>query len=186
MQTLLASLKNEIENGDRERAERALLLILLLYGGGLRVSEACRLEWTHVANEGRVLRVRGKGAKERIIALPPIAARRLLQARGGCEGPYVFGFEPLSTRKAYEIVRQAGARAGLLKPLHPHALRHSYATHLLASGANLRTLQELLGHQTLQATERYTHLSIDQLARTLENYHPLSSGAAKGRKPRTS
>ena len=64
-----------------------------------------------------------------------------------------------------------------MKPLHPHALRHSYATHLLTSGANLRTLQELLGHQSLQATQRYTHLGIDHLARTMEAFHPLGEVA---------
>ncbi|HWU44604.1 MAG TPA: tyrosine-type recombinase/integrase, partial [Bdellovibrio sp.] len=89
---------------------------------------------------------------------------------------FVFGEEALSQRRAYEMVRQSGVRAGLLKPLHPHALRHSFATHLLSSGANLRTLQELLGHESLQATEKYTHLGIDQLARTMEQLHPLGKG----------
>ena len=90
------------------------------------------------------------------------------------KAPYVFGEQALSTRVAYDIVRKAGVRAGLLKPLHPHALRHSYATHLLRSGANLRVLQALLGHATLQATSRYTHIGIDDLARTLEAHHPTA------------
>ncbi|MNT36365.1 Tyrosine recombinase XerD [compost metagenome] len=96
------------------------------------------------------------------------------------DGAFVFGNEALNPRTAYEIIRQSGLRAGLLQPLHPHALRHSFATHLLSSGANLRTLQELLGHESLQATEKYTHLGIDQLARTMENIHPLGSKLKTG------
>jgi integrase/recombinase XerC/integrase/recombinase XerD len=158
-------------------ASRDLALILLLYGGGLRVSEACGLKWASVDMSQRRLRVLGKGGRERLVVLPPlaIAALKVLPR----EGAFVFGHEPLNTRTAYEIVRSRGAKAGLLKPLHPHALRHSFATHLLSSGANLRTLQELLGHRTLQATQRYTHIGIDQLARTLENYHPLANAKSK-------
>ena len=154
---------------------RNLTLILLLYGGGLRVSEACQLKWVSVDLHGRLLRIMGKGGHERIVALPPMTTQALSELKNaGGESRYVFGDEGLPTRKAYEIVRASGVQAGLLKPLHPHALRHSFATHLLSSGANLRTLQELLGHRTLQATQRYTHLGIDQLANTLEKFHPTS------------
>jgi len=159
---------------DQLKYERQLALVLLLYGGGLRVSEACQLRWKQIDLESGVLRVIGKGEKERQVALPQFCTRALKRLRKQT-GEFVWGETPLSTRAAYEMVRSAGIQAGLLKPLHPHALRHSYATHLLASGANLRTLQELLGHRNLQATERYTHLTIDQLARTLESFHPLSA-----------
>lgn len=151
-------------------------LILLLYGGGLRVSEACGLLWQDVQLDRGIIRVKGKGGKERLLALPRLVMESL--ARLPVDGTYVFGQTPLPTRKAYEIVRSWGQRAGLLKPLHPHALRHSFATHMLADGTNLRTLQELLGHTSLQATQRYTHLGLDQLARTLENFHPF--GHAEG------
>jgi len=161
----------------------ALLVVLLLYGAGLRVSEVCNLKWSQVAADGRTLRVVGKGGKERITALPPKGAKVLLEVRAqNKHSELVFGNAGaggLTTRKAYDIVRDSGARAGLLQALHPHALRHSFATHLLSSGANLRTLQELLGHSTLQATQRYTHLGIDQLARTLEDFHPLSDASSK-------
>ncbi|WII72953.1 tyrosine-type recombinase/integrase [Bdellovibrio sp. 22V] len=150
------------------------VLFLLLYGGGLRVSEACNLQWASVQLSQKVLRVKGKGSKERVVALPSLTIQVLQKwKKESSFDEYVFGEKPLNTRTAYEMVRQSGIRAGLLKPLHPHALRHSFATHLLSSGANLRTLQELLGHESLQATEKYTHLGIDQLARTMEKAHPL-------------
>lgn len=156
---------------------REKVLFLLLYGGGLRISEACNLKWSSVHIEQKILRVMGKGSKERVIALPSLTMAVLLRwKKESAFDEYVFGEAPLNQRTAYEMVRQSGIRAGLLKPLHPHALRHSFATHLLSSGANLRTLQELLGHESLQATEKYTHLGIDQLARTMERLHPLGKG----------
>ena len=82
-------------------------------------------------------------------------------------------FPGLAVRQAYEIVRRWGQRAGLSKPLSPHVLRHSFATHLLSSGSDLRTLQELLGHRSLSATQKYTHLQLSHLNRLLESYHPL-------------
>lgn len=147
-------------------------LVLLLYGGGLRVSEACSLEWRDLLSESRAIRVKGKGGRERLVALPDSCWKLIgkLERRG----KYVLnGDSPLSSRKAYDWVKEAGARAGLLRPLHPHALRHSFATHLLTSGADLRVLQELLGHQSLSATQKYTHLTIDHLANAMEKHHPL-------------
>lgn len=156
---------------------REKVLFLLLYGGGLRISEACNLKWSSVSFEQKILRVTGKGNKERIVALPSLTLGVLKRWRKeSAFNDYVFGEAALNQRTAYEMVRQSGQRAGLLKPLHPHALRHSFATHLLGSGANLRTLQELLGHESLRATEKYTHLGIDQLARTMEKLHPLGKG----------
>lgn len=152
-------------------------LALLLYGGGLRVSEAGDLKWSDLVAPTRSLRITGKGGKTRLVALPEIAWKKIEKLKK--EGPYVLGgAAPLDRRKAYQMVREAGARAGLLLPLHPHALRHSYATHILTSGADLRVLQELLGHSSLAATQKYTHLSLDNLARSMEKHHPLSSGPA--------
>jgi site-specific recombinase XerD len=157
-----------------------LALLLLLYGGGLRVSEACGLRWAQVNLKAGHMVIVGKGRKERTIALPPTALKALKALPQ--EEEFVFGQAPLSTRKAYEIVRSWGKRAGLLKPLHPHALRHSYATHLLTGGADLRTLQELLGHSSLQATQKYLHLSVDQMAQSMEKHHPLARAINKGLK----
>lgn len=159
---------------------REKVLFLLLYGGGLRISEACGLRWNEVQFAQKVLRVKGKGSKERVVALPGMTVKALTQfKKQAVDDEFVFGATPLNTRTAYDMVRKSGVRAELLKPLHPHALRHSFATHLLSSGANLRTLQELLGHESLQATEKYTHLGVDQLARTLEKLHPLGKGHGK-------
>jgi integrase/recombinase XerC/integrase/recombinase XerD len=160
-------------------------LVLLLYGGGLRVSEACGLRWRDLAVE-RTLRVTGKGGKERLIAVPQLVWTSV-KALGATrpEAPAANssvlsgGVEPFSPRQAYNIVREAGRKAQLLKPLHPHALRHSFATHLLTSGADLRVLQELLGHSSLLATQKYTHLSLDHLARSMEKHHPLSASKLK-------
>lgn len=151
------------------------VLFLLLYGGGLRVSEACQLRWKQVEFQQRYLRIQGKGGKERLVILPQgtLSALKKWKAEQIGHEEYIFGDSALNPRTAYSMIRQCGELAGLLKPLHPHALRHSFATHLLSSGANLRTLQELLGHESLRATEKYTHLGIDQLARTMEALHPL-------------
>ena len=155
------------------KEHRKRSLFLLLYGGGLRVSEACRLPWTALSSKH--LRILGKGQKERLVPFPRLAfvALNELRKHSDQRNEFIFGDHPLSPRVAYEWIRQMGHEAGLINSLHPHALRHSFATHLLSGGANLRTLQELLGHQSLRATEKYTHLSIDQLARTMEKTHPL-------------
>ncbi len=164
--------------GTHEPHVRALLLVL--YGGGLRVSEACAIGWRDLVPDSLSLRVSGKGGKTRLVALPSLSWSALISLPR--TGDYIFaGEKPLSSRKAYAWVRRAGAQCGLMKPLHPHALRHSYATHLLTSGTDLRILQELLGHSSLAATQKYTHLSLDHLARALEKHHPLS--ASKVKKP---
>lgn len=162
--------------GDEDKILQDKALFLLLYGAGLRVSEACNLKWNDIQNDFKVLRVKGKGGKERVVALPGMARTTLIKLKKESSfNEFVFGEQALNPRTAYDMVKRSGQNAGLLKPLHPHALRHSFATHLLSSGANLRTLQELLGHESLRATEKYTHLGIDQLARTMESLHPLGN-----------
>ena len=160
--------KNQLQN------LKELSLFLLLYGAGLRISEACGLKWNDFNLQSRSLRIKGKGDKERIVILPQFCADKLTEYRKQCSTVYVFGEAALNSRTGYEWIRQLGKKCNLMHSLHPHSLRHSFATHMLASGANLRTLQKLLGHESLQATEKYTHLNVDQLARTLERNHPLS------------
>lgn len=147
-------------------------LFLLMYGCGLRVSEACQIKWSDISLTQKTLRITGKGGKERLAILPKGVAHYI--AKLNKNGDYLWGDKKLPTRTAYQSIRDLGKAAGLLKPIHPHALRHSYATHLLSSGSDLRVLQQLLGHQSLAATELYTHLDMDQLANTMESHHPLS------------
>lgn len=154
--------------------QKELSLFLLLYGAGLRISEACALKWSAVNLQSRSVRVTGKGDKERIVILPQFCAEKISELKKLAPSTFVFGDVALNSRTGYEWIRQIGKKCGLLHSLHPHSLRHSFATHMLASGANLRTLQKLLGHESLQATEKYTHLNVDQLARTMESKHPLS------------
>ena len=148
-----------------------LTLILLLYGGGLRVSEACSAKWNHLNLSDHTLKIKGKGSKERIIALPQMVLKHLkrIQKKGG----NIFG--NLKERQAYDIVKKWGARAGLNKPISPHVLRHSYATHLLDSGSDLRVLQDLLGHRSLSATQKYTQIHLSKLSKVLRKSHPLSN-----------
>lgn len=158
-------------SGEAPQNER--VLFYLLYGGGLRISEACHLRWIDIQWDQRTLRILGKGGRERLVVLPAQALESLRALRSKEDPLYVWGEKPLDARVGFGWIRGLGQKAGLLRPLNPHALRHSFATHLLSSGANLRTLQELLGHASLTATEKYTHLTVDQLARTLEKHHPL-------------
>lgn len=168
-------------------------LFLLLYGGGLRISEACKLKYKDIFIKDKKILIKGKGNKERYAILPNfsiehlkkviaknLTAKKIAPAAEAQNHDYLFGNAPLSNRIGYEFIRQLGISAGLMNLLHPHALRHSYATHLLASGANLRTLQKLLGHESLQATEKYTHLSVDHLARLIEKTHPLGKTKLSG------
>ena len=156
--------------GTAPRALRDRALVELLYGAGLRVSEATGLEKASVALEERVVRVLGKGGMERLVPLGRPAAEAVrrylalgrphldrryrpelfLNARGGA----------LTRAGAFLILRKLAERAGL-EPgrVHPHLLRHSFATHLLEGGADLRSVQEMLGHADLGTTERYTHVS---------------------------
>ena len=156
--------------GSTPRSLRDRALVELLYGAGLRVSEAVGLEKSGVDLESRIVRVLGKGGKERLVPLGRPAAEAVrrylalgrahldrryrpelfLNARGG----------PLTRAGAFLVLRRLADRAGL-EPgrVHPHLLRHSFATHLLEGGADLRSVQEMLGHADLGTTERYTHVS---------------------------
>lgn len=157
------------------KGKHSLLLLLCLYGLGLRISEACHLKWKDLNLHDRTARVLGKGGRERIIAIPKFLADSLSIYK--TKSTYLFGSEPLSERAGYQLIKNLGAKAALTQPLHPHALRHSYATHLLNSGTDLRVIQTLLGHQSLAATQKYTHLSLKHLAQAMEKAHPLSASS---------
>ena len=153
------------------KVRKQSLLFYLLYGCGLRISEACNLKWQDVCLSSRKLSITGKGGQQRLVIVTQGVVTKLKNlSHPHC--PWIWGKRALPTRTAYQYVRELGQAAGLIQPLNPHALRHSYATHLLTSGSDLRILQQLLGHKSLSATELYTHLNVHQLAQSMEK-HPL-------------
>jgi integrase/recombinase XerC len=171
------------------RRDRALLE--LLYAAGLRVSELTGLNLVDIEQKERILRVRGKGSKERIVpygakaqeALEkywPVRERLLEQTYGGIgkPGPHAeavflnYSGRRLTQRSVGRIVKKYVRIANVNWDLHPHSLRHAFATHLLADGADLRAIQELLGHQSLSTTQKYTHASIRQLMEIYDKAHP--------------
>ena len=172
---VLSTLKTCIQK--EPKFQKDLALILLLYGGGLRVSEACSLEWDQVDAKKRKMIICGKGQVERVVVMPELCFQELLKIK--TNSPYVFGDHPLNPRTAYSLIRSWGTKAGLSKPLNPHALRHSFATHLVSSGSGLRSIQELLGHKSLATTQKYTHLSTDHLSRMMDEHHPLGRSKRK-------
>ena len=164
--------KTKAGSGIKRQKREQALLFYLLYGCGLRISEACHLKVEDIDFTEKRLFIKGKGGHQRLAIVPDRVLDKIRSL--SMEGPWVWGETPLSTRTGYERVRKLGQAVNLVKPLNPHALRHSYATHLLVSGSDLRVLQKLLGHRSLSATQLYTHLNVDQLARSMEKYHPLS------------
>lgn len=176
--------------GLRDRA-----LLELLYASGARVAELCTLRLPALDLAERHVRLLGKGRKERIVPLGEPCADavnayvehgrpRLLPAEGPAPDTVLLGARgaPLGPRGAYRAVARAGRAAGLGR-VTPHTLRHSYATHLLEGGADLRSVQELLGHASLRTTQRYTHLSRGRLVEAYTRAHPRAQGTrgARGR-----
>jgi len=164
----------------RRARDRAVLEIL--YGSGLRASELSSLVLTSPSRDRASLRVMGKGSKERLVPLSPPAAEALerwLDARdelvGAASGEAMFltaRGNPLSRRDVARLIDDACDRVGLPGGTHPHALRHSFATHLMNSGADTRSIQELLGHSNASTTQRYTHVSKDKLRAAYARSHP--------------
>lgn len=153
----------------------------LLYGAGLRIGELCALDPDDVDLGTGMCRVRrGKGGKERRVPVGRAAVEAVaawLEERGDAPGPLFLNARGrrMSDRTARRVVARLGAGAGV-PDLHPHALRHSFATHLLDAGADLRGIQELLGHASLSTTQRYTHVSVQALLDTYRKAHPRARG----------
>jgi integrase/recombinase XerC len=154
---------------------RDAALAELLYGGGLRVSEAAALDWADLdLAEGLVHIRRGKGGKPRQVPLGPPAIRALSLLREPGVSGAVFRNQRggrLTDRSMRRVVRKLGLDAAV-GGLHPHALRHAFATHLLDGGADLRAIQEMLGHETLSTTQKYTHVSTRALREVHRRAHP--------------
>ena len=180
--------------------DRAMLEIL--YGCGLRVSELVGLDRTDVRSDLQVVRVKGKGGKERVVpfgekaveALERYLKKRtelLNQRFPGGDGEEMIGDALFLNRFGRRLTSRSVARCldalikrlGLPRQLSPHGLRHSFATHLLDAGADLRAIQELLGHASLATTEKYTHLSLDRLMEVYDNAHPRAKRSAGIKRP---
>lgn len=176
--TLLASIDTEKTLGKRD-----LAMLELFYASGLRLSELCGARLENLDLDDGFIRVRGKGNKTRIIPVggaaraaienylsrersdlvrPKTSSHIFLSVRGG----------PLSHERAREIVKQRAAAAGIDQKIYPHLLRHSFATHLLENGADLRVIQELLGHADISTTQIYTHVDQKRLHTLHKNFHP--------------
>ena len=174
--------------GVRDRA-----ILELLYGSGLRVSELVGLDIENISMNERLAKVLGKGQKERIVpfgqkasdalekyleARPALAAK--IKATQDVDRNAVFlnlkRGQRLTARSIGNIVDRYVALLAEKLKAHPHTLRHTFATHMLDSGADLRAIQELLGHESLSTTQRYTHVSVDQLLRVYQTCHPRADG----------
>jgi integrase/recombinase XerC len=161
-------------------AWRDRLVMELLYGGGLRVSELIGLNYGHIDSRSAVARVMGKGRKERLCPLGRLAYSVLAHFRDtfaentGFSDPVVINSrqQRLSTRSVQLLLKKYLALANLPNDLTPHKIRHSYATHLLDNGADLRLVQDLLGHASLSTTQIYTHISVTRLQDAHRKAHP--------------
>jgi integrase/recombinase XerC len=191
----LDNVANRPATTSSERARRAAVVLRdravleVLYGGGLRVAEACGLDLGQLSmGEDRTVRVLGKGKKERIVPLGRKAASAIaawLAVRGALAHPRTRFVDPhalflsvrgrrLNARSVQLLVRRYGLVGAGRADLHPHALRHTCATHLLDGGADLRAIQEMLGHASLSTTQRYTHVSVAHLLAVYDGAHPLA------------
>ena len=168
--------------------QRGRALLELLYAAGLRVSEALGLDREDLSTDGGFVRVIGKGDKERLVPVGEIAldwlARWMNEERPGLlailhveparGGPLFLGDRGrrLARQQAFALVRAAARRAGLPESVSPHTLRHSFATHLLEGGADLRIVQELLGHASISTTQLYTHVTGERVREVYARAHP--------------
>ena len=156
-------------------------IIETLYSCGLRVSELCSLDWRDIDWElGMVMVRRGKGNKDRLVPIgePALAAlaewRRLMPIAWEPNGPVITNLRGgrLTTRAVEALLVRRLQAAGLRTPITPHGLRHCFATHMLNNGADLRSIQEMLGHASLATTQRYTHLNVAHLKEVYRRAHP--------------
>ncbi|HDT13316.1 MAG TPA: tyrosine recombinase XerC [Candidatus Aminicenantes bacterium] len=163
--------------------DRALLE--LLYATGIRVSELVGIETGDIHADERLVRVRGKGKKERLVPFGTKArealedyrrARPVLAGRGDVGEAFFLNYRGgrLTTRSVQRLVRKAIRRTAVARKISPHSLRHSFASHLLGRGADLRVIQELLGHASLSTTQKYTHVDLQQLLAVYRKSHPRS------------
>jgi integrase/recombinase XerD len=177
-------LVNQIDRSKKE-GERNLAIIEVLYGCGLRVTELIELKISEIYWEDGFIRIIGKGNKERLVPLGKIASKhlkiylneiRVHQKVKDLFVDHVFinkNGSKISRVMIFKIVKKLTEKAGIQKNISPHSLRHSFATHLVEGGADLRSVQEMLGHQSITTTEVYTHLDKNYLKQAILDHHPL-------------
>ncbi len=178
-------------SGDRTIDHRDMALWELLYSSGIRVSELARLNRADWDQAGRIIRVRGKGNKERLVPFGEKAVRRMeAYLKATDRWPHRRENSPLflNNRGRRLTVRSIQKRlekrlrdCGLENRISPHVIRHTFATHLLDSGADLTAIQEMLGHESLETTQVYTHVTLDRLLDVYDRSHPRSSGKGDGK-----
>ena len=176
------------EKSDGKNHLRDLAILELFYATGMRVSELSSLNLEDIDDGQGMIKVRGKGKKERLTPFGGAAGRALaahMGAQGSGGGPKAPLFrnkagERLSVRSVHSIVKKHCRQAGLGRPVGPHRLRHSFATHLLEGGADLRVIQEMLGHSSLSTTQKYTHVNLKRLMEVYDSAHPRAQAAAEG------
>ena len=181
VEAIIASVHTDSWQGLRDRA-----ILELLYGCGLRVSEACTLKISQVYVKEQFVRVIGKGDKERLVPLGRMAAEAVeeyLAVRPQSDGPQWDDTlllnrngRALSRISVFKMVRQQALAAGVTKEISPHSFRHSFATHLIANGADLRVVQEMLGHESILTTELYTHIDAGTWQKSILEHHPRKKG----------
>jgi integrase/recombinase XerD len=166
------------KEGQRNRA-----IIETLYGSGLRVSELVNAKLSNLFLSDEYMRIEGKGKKERLVPLSKEGIKQIklwlmdrsqLEIKKGAED-YLFlnrRGTPLTRVMIFTIVKNLASDAGIVKRISPHTFRHSFATHLLEGGANLRDIQQLLGHESILTTEIYTHINVKYLQETIMKCHP--------------
>lgn len=175
---LIASIDMSKQEGTRNRA-----IVETLYGSGLRVSELVDLKISNLYLDKEYMLVEGKGSKQRLVPLSPVAVSEIVEYMAQRErGPIKTGEEDilflnrrgrrLTRVMVFYVIRDAAAVAGINKQVSPHTLRHSFATHLLEGGANLRAIQEMLGHESIGTTEKYVHIDRSRVRAELLAHHP--------------
>ena len=181
VEKILECLPDESKDAVRDR-----MIIEILYGCGLRVSELSQLKITGIHIDAGYLQVVGKNNKERLVPLGGAAAGSILdyleKVRSKIKVHPAFSDclllnksgKSLSRISIFKIVVMAGRMAGITKTISPHTFRHSFATHLLEGGADLRLIQEMLGHESITTTEIYTHLDLQYLQQVIKDFHPRS------------
>lgn len=182
VERLLATLDAELATAATPAAIRLKALVELLYGSGLRATELVAMPRNAIRPPQPFAIITGKGGKERLVPLSPPAleavSRQLELVPKSSRWLFPSGKAHLSRIRLYQLVKALAGRAGLApEQLSPHVLRHAFATHMLANGADLRTLQTLLGHADISTTEIYTHVEAGRLVALVQGRHPLADGS---------